>query len=330
MLFLIIFIIILICIIVFILHDYLTFQRGRLSRSRDQISATPITKMGPDQFIELSFGTVHYIYHPSSSSTSLPLNIFVHGYSTPMEMWQYIYPTFVNDNQPCLIYDIYGRGWSDAPHVPMNIDIFVCQLAELLYALNLPYEKYNLFGVSMGGAIIQRFTELYPSRVSKLILCCSAGLNLKKPSKIRMLLLFLPIIGPIVFKYVMKHHDDEKERLHWTFPDKEYYNEYNQLFQLGWQQHPGYLRSLFSTLTNFDFEGSLKTIEFIAKLNIPILIIWGDKDTLIPVNTAYRFHQLYKNSSLTIIPNATHMLLLEHAQQIIKSIQDFFEKHKSN
>ncbi|CAF1007689.1 unnamed protein product [Rotaria sordida] len=331
MLFLILFLIILICIILFKLHDYLTFQRGRLSRSYDRTSTTPITKMGPDQFIELSFGTVHYIYHPSSSSSlSLPLNIFVHGYSTPMEMWQYIFPTFVKDNQPCLIYDLYGRGWSDAPYVPMNIDIFVCQLAELLYALNLSYEKYNLFGVSMGGAIIQRFTELYPSRVLKLILCCPAGLNLVKPSKIRMFMISLPIIGPIVFKYVMKHHDDEKERLQWAFPDKEYYKEYKNLFRLGCQQHPGYLRSLFSTLTNFNFESSLKSIEFIAKLNIPILIIWGDNDTLIPVENAYRYHQLYKNSSLTIIPGATHMLLLEHTQQIIDSIRAFFEKYKSN
>ncbi|CAF2929152.1 unnamed protein product [Rotaria sp. Silwood2] len=182
----------------------------------------------------------------------------------------------------------------------------------------------------MGGAIVQRFTELYPSRVSKLILCSSAGLNLVKPSKTRLFLLSLPIIGPIVFKYVMKHHDDDKERLQWAFPDKEYYEQYKNLFQLGWQQHPGYLRSLFSTVTNFDFEASLKTIEFIAKLNIPILIVWGDKDTLIPVDTAYRFHQLYKNSLLTIIPGATHMLLLEHAQQIIDATREFFEKHKLN
>ncbi|CAF1993532.1 unnamed protein product [Rotaria magnacalcarata] len=189
--------------------------------------------MGPDQFIELSFGTVHYIYH--SGSSALPLNIFVHGYSTPMEMWQYIFPEFVKDDQPCLVYDLYGP--------------------ELLYALNLPYEKYNLFGVSMGGGIVQRFTELHPYK----------------------------------------------------------------------EQHPGYLRALFSTLRNFDFESSLTSIEFIAKLNIPVLIIWGDKDLLIPVNNAYHYHRLYKNSSLTIIPGATHMLLLEHSAQIIDAVQAFFK-----
>ncbi|CAF1496273.1 unnamed protein product [Rotaria magnacalcarata] len=323
MLFIILLFIILFCIIIYTLHDRLTFRRGRLSRPYDGASTSSITKMGPDQFIELSFGTVHYIYH--SGSSALPLNIFVHGYSTPMEMWQYIFPEFVKDDQPCLVYDLYGRGWSDSPDVPMNIDIYVSQLAELLYALNLPYEKYNLFGVSMGGAIVQRFTELHPYKVSKLILCCAAGLNLNKPAKSRMFILSLPIIGPMLFKHIITYTDDEKERSHWAFPDHEIYEQYKKLFKLGWEQHPGYLRALFSTLRNFDFESSLTSIEFIAKLNIPVLIIWGDKDLLIPVNNAYHYHRLYKNSSLTIIPGATHMLLLEHSAQIIDAVQAFFK-----
>ncbi len=310
--------------ILFILHDRLTFHRGRLIRPYDRTSTKTITQMGADQFIELSFGTVHYIYRPSSSP-SLPLNIFVHGYSTPMEMWQDIFQSLIKDNQPCLIYDLYGRGWSDSPFIPMNIDIFVCQLAELLYALNLPYDKYNLFGVSMGGAIIQRFTELYPTRVEKLILCCSAGLKIVKPSKILMFILSIPILGAIIFKFAMKRENERRDRLSWAFPDHEKYRNYKKLFKSGWQQHPGYLRALFSTLIHFDFESSSKSIEAISKLNLPILIIWGDKDPLIPVENAYRYHQLYKNSSLSIIPGATHMLLIEHSEPMIDAIKSFLK-----
>jgi pimeloyl-ACP methyl ester carboxylesterase len=325
--FIILFVIILIFILIFKLHDRLTFQEGRLIRSYDSSTTKVITQMGADQFIELSFGTVHYIYHPSSSQSSL--NVFVHGYSTPMEMWQDIFQSLVKDNQPCLVYDLYGRGWSDSPHIPMNIDIFVCQLAELLYALNLPYDKYNLFGVSMGGAIIQRFTELYPSRVSKLVLCCSAGLNVAKPSKILYFILSIPILGAMAFKFSMQRVNGKKERKKWAFPDKGYYEKHKELFELGCRQHPGYLRALFSTVNYFDFESSLKSVEVIAKLNIPKLIIWGDKDPLVPVENAYRYHQLYKNSTLTIIPGGTHMILIEHSEQIIDAIRAFL-KNKSN
>ena len=299
-----------------------TFCSGRLTRPYDYINSKPLTRMGRDQFIELSFGRVHYIYH---SSSSLPLNIFVHGYSTPMQMWQDVYQAMVQDDQPCLAFDLYGRGYSDSPAIPMNIDIFVCQLAELLYALNLPHKQYNLYGVSMGGAIIQRFTELYPLKVSKLILCCSAGITLVKPPKYYFGILSLPLIGPLIFQWVMQRGDERKDRLQWAFPDRDHYQAYRQLFRTGCREHPGYLRSLFSTVTSFDFESSSKSIEAISKLNIPILIIWGDQDTLIPVSNAYRFHQLYPNSSVTIIPGATHMLLIEHSQPIIDAIRAFLK-----
>lgn len=312
------------------LYDRLAFQQGRLRRPYDRASATFITQMGSDQFVELSFGTVHYIYQPSASPSAAPLNVFVHGYSTPMEMWQDVFQALVQDNQPCLVYDLYGRGWSDSPHVPMNVDIFVCQLAELLYALDLPYSKYNLYGVSMGGAIIQRFTELYPTKVSKLVLCCAAGLNLVKPSKLHFFILSVPLLGPMVFKFLMQRGSEKRNRSQWAFPDHDKYKEYKRLFQLGWQQHPGYLRALFSTLTNFDFEASMTSIEAIAKLNIPILIVWGDQDTLIPVENAYRYHQLYKNSALTIIPGATHMLLIEHSQPIIAAIRAFLKDRQNS
>ncbi|CAF4220305.1 unnamed protein product, partial [Adineta steineri] len=114
MLLLITILIIAIICFIFKFRERLAFQYGRLSRPYDQT-----TRMGSDQFIELSFGKVHYIYQSSTNATSSTLNIFVHGFSIAMEMWQDIFPSLVHDNQSCLVLDLYGRGWSDAPDVPM-------------------------------------------------------------------------------------------------------------------------------------------------------------------------------------------------------------------
>ena len=308
---------------IFKFRESLTFKRGRLSRPcNHRTSSLPITSMGTDRFTELSFGKVHYIYQPSAS-LSTTLNIFVHGFSVSMESWEDVFQSLVNDNHSCLVFDLYGRGWSDAPCIPMTVDLFISQLTELLYALNLQYEKYNLFGFSMGGIIVQRFTELYPSKVSKLILCCSAGLNTVKPSKILMSFLSVPIFGPMFFKLFMQRPDNKTIRSQWTRPDDDKYKKYQKLYEQSCKQHPGYLRSLLSTLFYFDFRSALKSIEFIAKLNIPVLIIWGDKDTLIPVENAYRYHKLYKNSSLTIIGGANHSVLMEHSKPVVDAIKTF-------
>ena len=320
--------IVLLVVCLWAFFERLTFPSGRLGRRSSHSDAHPLTRMGPDQFIELSFGTVHYVYH--SSSSSLPLNIFVHGYSTPMQMWQDVFQALVADGQPCLVFDLYGRGWSDSPSIPMNVDIFVSQLAELLYALSLPHDSYHLYGVSMGGAIIQRFTELHPQKVSKLILCCSAGLTLEKPGRLVFWILALPLLGPMAFKFIMQRGDERKARLQWAFPDREYFQVYRKLFQTGCREHPGYLRALFSTVTTFDFESASTSIEAVAKLNIPVLIVWGDKDTLIPVSNAYQFHRLYPTSTLCIIPGATHMLLIEHSPPVIDAVRTFLKEHLFN
>ncbi|CAF1434116.1 unnamed protein product [Adineta ricciae] len=306
-------------------RDRLGFLSGRLSRQLNSKSSSALTSMDSDEFIELSFGKVHYIYR-SSIDPSSTLNVFVHGFSIPMEIWQDVFQSLSNDNQSCLIFDLYGRGWSDAPDVPMNVDLFVSQLVELLFALKLSHEKYNLFGVSMGGYIVQRFTELYPSRVSKLVLCCSAGLNNPKPSPVLLSILSVPVLGPALFKLVMQRGDSDKIRSQWAYPGSDKYKQYVDLFLKACKHHPGYLRSLLSTILYFDFDSALNSIQTVNKLNIPILIIWGDKDTLIPVENGYRYHQLYKNSSLTIVPGANHSLLIEHSNEAIRAIKPFLNE----
>lgn len=299
------------------------FAQGHLSRPDDQKRRNRLRSMGEDQFIELSFGRVHYIYR-SGSSSSKTLNVFVHGFSTPMQMWQKILPAFVEDDQPCLVFDLYGRGWSDAPALPMTVDLFVSQLTELLYALNLPYSTYNLFGVSMGGVIVQRFAQLYPSRVAKLILCCSAGLKVVQPPKYLLALLSFPFLGPMMFKRIMQQTDSPTVRAQWTYPDRQDFREIQDLFQETCREHPGFLRSLYDTVRQFDFQSIQRPI---ANFHRPILILWGDRDSLIPVENAYRYKELYPHASLKIIPNANHSLLIEHAEECVEAMRSFLSRN---
>ena len=306
-------------------RPYIEFPSGRLSRPYDRTRSKPLTSMGDDQFIELAFGRVHYIYRSSSSSSQQSsLNVFVHGFSIPMQMWQNVFQSVVEMDEPCLVFDLYGRGWSDAPPHPMTVDLFVSQLTELLYALNLPYATYNLFGVSMGGVIVQRFAELHPQRVSKLILCCSAGLKVVQPPEILLSLLAIPFLGAAIFKKVMTKRDNKAVRSQWAYPDRDAYREFQELFRQACNEHPGYVRSLFSTVRSFDFQSIKRPIE---NFHRPTLILWGDRDTLVPVENAYRYQHFYPHASLKIIAGANHSLLIEHGDEAADAIRDFLQKN---
>ena len=70
--------------------------------------------------------------------------------------------------------DLYGRGYSEAPECPYNLDLYVGQLQQLVD--HVGWEKFNLLGFSMGGAISVAFTAAHPERIIRLGLIAPAGL----------------------------------------------------------------------------------------------------------------------------------------------------------
>ncbi|CAF1067961.1 unnamed protein product, partial [Didymodactylos carnosus] len=112
----------------------------------------------------------------------------------------------------------------------------------------------------------------------------------------------------------------------WIDSNSELFQLYNEHFKQCYRQHKGYLRSLYSSLIHFPWD----TMEPIAQKinsdeNCPkILIIWGDKDTVIDISDGHRYNKLYnQNSTLVIIPNANHNFLVEKPEPVITAIEQF-------
>lgn len=72
--------------------------------------------------------------------------------------------------------------------------------------------------------------------------------------------------------------------------------------------------------------------QVLATLKIPLIIVHGDKDDIIPVQEAYRAKQYNpKAVELEIIPGADHMFSqMELRRQASRKIVDFFLKQASN
>lgn len=119
----------------------------------------------PGGFVRLSQGYVHYgLEGPETGETV----VLVHGFSTPMFIWERTVPDLARAGFRVLSYDLYGRGYTDRPDVAYDEDLFAGQLMELLNALDIR-EPVNLVGLSMGGAIATIFTTRHPEKVTALI-----------------------------------------------------------------------------------------------------------------------------------------------------------------
>lgn len=74
-----------------------------------------------------------------------------------------------------VLSDLYGRGYSDAPLTSYNASLYTTQLAFLMQYLK--WDKANIVGLSMGGAIAASFTAEFPHLVDEGVgLVACAGL----------------------------------------------------------------------------------------------------------------------------------------------------------
>ena len=61
------------------------------------------------------------------------------------------------------------------------------------------------------------------------------------------------------------------------------------------------------------------------KVKCKALLIWGDKDTAVPVEQAKELDELLENSKLIILPG-THYLYLEKIGEVSKLINEFIKE----
>ncbi len=62
---------------------------------------------------------------------------------------------------------------------------------------------------------------------------------------------------------------------------------------------------------------------YLAKVNIPTLLIWGRQDAIVPVECGDLYHQALSNSTLKVIDNCGHSPQIEKPQEFQAAISEF-------
>jgi len=294
-------------------RDKILFKRGLISNNRSH---------GPGSYITLSFGRTHYYL---SGPEGGEVVVFLHGYSVPSEVYlevgldQY----YVNEGFRFLTFDFYGRGYSDAPDTKYTPAFLAGQIAELLYALDI-HEPVSIIGVSMAGGIGSYFTKVYPERVKKLILLSSIGYEILVP-KVVFNLVQVPVLGEILFKLIGKSVLYKAYPTEWVNPSTEDFKKCFERVKKHAIENVGLLRSLFLTLKFFPLYNISDIISEVAKLEKKVLIIHGDKDNLIPYNSALRTSREIETSSLLNILGGKHGVVVENKDEIHPKIVTFIK-----
>lgn len=91
---------------------------------------------------------------------------WTHGVGSSLEYWQDALPKLPGFRH--LSYDVRGMGQSEGTDGPVSLEVWAKDLAGLLDALDIP--SAIIAGMSMGGAISQRFAIDFPERTEALLI----------------------------------------------------------------------------------------------------------------------------------------------------------------
>ncbi|QSB53191.1 alpha/beta hydrolase [Acinetobacter calcoaceticus] len=72
--------------------------------------------------------------------------------------------------------------------------------------------------------------------------------------------------------------------------------------------------------TNINYE------EFLSDISVETLLIWGDQDSVSPVEVGTYLNQIFKSSTLHIVKGGDHQLAEKHADEVSVQIKTYLEK----
>jgi pimeloyl-ACP methyl ester carboxylesterase len=292
-------------------------QSGILYRGETCMLDDEARRNAPGSFVRLPDGMVHYeLKGPETGQ----LVVLVHGFSVPYYIWEHTFPALASAGLRVLRYDLFGRGYSDRPNLPYTMELFVRQLKDLLEALQAD-RPVDLVGLSMGGPISAGFTDRYPERVRKLCLLDPAGFQARRPVVYK--LLALPGLGETLIGLFAKRLLASSQPSDFFMPEK--FPGYPQQF-LPQMQYQGFKRAILSTLRVGPLGGLTQTYQRVAARGLPVLLIWGRQDTLVPFKLSEKARQILPQAEFHAIDQAGHIAHYERPQVVNPLLVAFLKK----
>lgn len=104
--------------------------------------------------------------------------LFIHGITTPCPVFSGILPKIVEAGYRVCTFDLFGRGYSDAPDLKHDERLFLSQTLCVLQKIG--WTKCSVVGYSFGGSLATSFASYFPDSVQSVILIAPAGLLAQK------------------------------------------------------------------------------------------------------------------------------------------------------
>jgi pimeloyl-ACP methyl ester carboxylesterase len=180
----------------------------------------------------------------------------------------------------------------------------------------------SVAGHSMGGAVAAQFAYDFPERVNKLIMIASA-VYLRMPDT-RGVLENIPrfISRGVIGLYSTRHHSIRAGLLN-AYGDAQRLREEAVDVRARWMRVRGSADALVAQIAS-PRESDLP--DALARIQAPTLLIWGDRDRVVPLAQGERLRETMPHAQLKVIETAGHIPHEECAAEVNGLMLDFLDQ----
>ena len=244
-----------------------------------------------------------YRVHYFVGGQGTPL-VLIHGLGARSEDWTPEMPVYAKNGFRVYAIDLLGCGRTDRPDIQYTIAEQVDLIQGFLTALHV--ERADVMGWSMGGWIATEFALQHPGRVNRLVAMDSAGLRFKSE-------LTPDILEPNTVPQL--------EHLEAVLMARQYYipGFVQRDLLRTMQSHRSVVdRTLQSLLREEgNFAGKL------GQLQMPVLLVWGQQDELLPPIVGHQMHESIPQSVLELYAGCGHMGPATCSDRMVPKVIDF-------
>ena len=258
------------------------------------------------------------------SAGSGPVIVLVHGITSTSETWERVMPTLAK-RFTVIAPDLLGHGGSAKPRGDYSLGAYASGVRDLMVSLG--HESATFVGHSLGGGVVMQLAYQFPERCERLVLVDSGGLGrelnmLLRAATLPLSEIVLPLLASTRLLSVGRSMGNffgrlglhagtdmaELARGHASLEDPE--------------ARAAFIHTLRTIVDPLGQRVNATDRLYLAD-SIPFLIVWGERDPIIPVEHGLSAHALVPSSRLELFEGAGHFPHLDQPERFADLLTDF-------
>ncbi len=247
-------------------------------------------------------GIKFFLCPPAREGSKNPCIVLIHGEGLDHRVWNTIPEGLASHDFPCLSLDLPGHGSSELNSYSYSLSSYMEAVMDIVEHLN--YRDYILIGHSFGGIISLMVAASIPSRVSGVVLVSvSKSFNYARS----------------LLKKFHKNVDDAVRYL----IDKGLAPRYRTEGKRILEEYLSEPKNLEAFIKDLEVINKVADSLLIPSLKIPMRIIVGDRDNIMPLSDAEELLHEFPHAEFERFPAAGHYIPFERPILLISELLDF-------